>query len=66
MRIHTHAGVPHELIEWHGHNDFYKAVVQFYHSMAVWLLRCQLPLCLVSVSVPVIHLWKQWYLNMHS
>ena len=24
--IHTHAGVPHSLIEWHGHNDFYKAV----------------------------------------
>ena len=22
----THAGVPSELIEWHGHNDFYKAV----------------------------------------
>lgn len=21
-----HAGVPHELIEWHGHNDFYRAV----------------------------------------
>ncbi|MCL2356287.1 MAG: 2-isopropylmalate synthase [Defluviitaleaceae bacterium] len=21
-----HAGVPHELLEWHGHNDFYRAV----------------------------------------
>ena len=24
--LHNHAGVPHELIEWHGHNDFYRAV----------------------------------------
>lgn len=24
--LHHHAGVPKELIEWHGHNDFYKAV----------------------------------------
>ncbi len=24
--LHHHAGVPHELIEWHGHNDFYRAV----------------------------------------
>ena len=35
--IHTHAGVPHSLIEWHGHNDFYKAVVEFHDRMAVWL-----------------------------
>ena len=32
--IHTHAGVPHELIEWHGHNDFYKAVN---NSTTAWL-----------------------------
>ena len=32
--LHTHAGVPHELIEWHGHNDFYKAVV---NSTTAWL-----------------------------
>ena len=32
--IHTHAGVPHELIEWHGHNDFYKAVV---NATTAWL-----------------------------
>ena len=32
--LHTHAGVPHELLEWHGHNDFYKAVVQsFFFSV---------------------------------
>ena len=35
--IHTHAGVPHELIEWHGHNDFYKAVA---NSTTAWLYGC--------------------------
>ena len=30
----THAGVPSEQIEWHGHNDFYKAVV---NSTTAWL-----------------------------
>ena len=29
-----HAGFPSELIEWHGHNDFYKAVV---NSASAWL-----------------------------
>ncbi|NSW89242.1 MAG: 2-isopropylmalate synthase [Firmicutes bacterium] len=29
-----HAGFPSELIEWHGHNDFYKAVV---NSAIAWL-----------------------------
>ncbi len=29
-----HAGFPSELIEWHGHNDFYKAVV---NSATAWL-----------------------------
>ena len=24
--LNKHAGVPHELLEWHGHNDFYRAV----------------------------------------
>lgn len=32
--IMTHAGVPSELIEWHGHNDFYKAVN---NSTTAWL-----------------------------
>ena len=32
--LHNHAGVPHELIEWHGHNDFYKAVS---NSTTAWL-----------------------------
>ena len=35
--LHTHAGVPHECIEWHGHNDFYKAVV---NSTTAWLYGC--------------------------
>ena len=35
--IHKHAGVPHSLIEWHGHNDFYKAVV---NSTTAWLYGC--------------------------
>ena len=30
----THEGVPSELIEWHGHNDFYKAVT---NSTTAWL-----------------------------
>ncbi len=35
--IHTHAGVPSECIEWHGHNDFYKAVT---NSTTAWLYGC--------------------------
>ena len=35
--LHKHAGVPHSLIEWHGHNDFYKAVV---NSTTAWLYGC--------------------------
>lgn len=30
----THAGVPSEMLEWHGHNDFYKAVA---NSTTSWL-----------------------------
>jgi isopropylmalate/homocitrate/citramalate synthase len=30
----TYAGIPSELIEWHGHNDFYKAVS---NSTTAWL-----------------------------
>ena len=32
--LNTHAGVPAELLEWHGHNDFYKAVT---NSTTAWL-----------------------------
>ena len=32
-----HAGVPCEMIEWHGHNDFYKAVS---NSTTAWLYGC--------------------------
>lgn len=35
--IHTNAGVPCELMEWHGHNDFYKAVS---NSTTAWLYGC--------------------------
>ena len=35
--LYTHAGVPHEWIEWHGHNDFYKAVT---NSTTAWLYGC--------------------------
>ena len=35
--FHSHAGVPPALIEWHGHNDFYKAVS---NSTTAWLYGC--------------------------
>jgi isopropylmalate/homocitrate/citramalate synthase len=35
--LHIHAGVAPELIEWHGHNDFYKAVA---NSTTAWIYGC--------------------------
>ncbi|MFI3213169.1 MAG: 2-isopropylmalate synthase [Eubacteriales bacterium] len=35
--MHTHGGIPQELIEFHGHNDFYKAVS---NSTTAWLYGC--------------------------
>lgn len=35
--LHHHAGVPSELLEWHGHNDFHKAVQ---NSTTAWLYGC--------------------------
>lgn len=35
--LHTHAGVPNENMEWHGHNDFYKAVT---NASTAWLYGC--------------------------
>ncbi|NBH83330.1 2-isopropylmalate synthase [bacterium C-53] len=35
--LHKHAGVPCEWLEWHGHNDFYKAVS---NSTTAWLYGC--------------------------
>ncbi|MDR3239842.1 MAG: 2-isopropylmalate synthase [Clostridiales bacterium] len=32
--LHHHGGVPHELLEWHGHNDFYRAVT---NASYAWL-----------------------------
>ena len=42
--LRTHAGVPSEMLEWHGHNDFYKAVV---NSTTSWLYGC----CGVNTSL---------------
>jgi citrate (Re)-synthase len=35
--LNHHAGVPSELLEWHGHNDFYRAVN---NSSTAWLYGC--------------------------
>ncbi len=35
--LHVNGGVPHEMLEWHGHNDFYKAVT---NSTTAWLYGC--------------------------
>ncbi|NLG04811.1 MAG: 2-isopropylmalate synthase [Clostridia bacterium] len=35
--LNKHAGVPPHLMEWHGHNDFYKAVA---NSTTAWLYGC--------------------------
>ena len=35
--LHTNASVPHANLEWHGHNDFYKAVS---NSTTAWLYGC--------------------------
>ncbi len=35
--LHINAGVPHAMLEWHGHNDFYKAVT---NSTTAWLYGC--------------------------
>lgn len=40
--LHKDAGVPHELLEWHGHNDFYRAVA---NSTTAWLYGCSAVNC---------------------
>ncbi|MBC7959321.1 MAG: 2-isopropylmalate synthase [Vallitaleaceae bacterium] len=35
--LHHHARVPSEMLEWHGHNDFYRAVQ---NSSTAWLYGC--------------------------
>ncbi len=35
--LHQYGGVPNEWIEWHGHNDFYRAVA---NSTTAWLYGC--------------------------
>ncbi len=61
----VHAGVPSEMIEWHGHNDFYKAVS---NSTTAWLYGASGVNCsLFGIGERTGNtLWKRWYLNMHS
>ena len=40
--LNTNGGVPSELMEWHGHNDFYKAVT---NSTTAWLYGCSAVNC---------------------
>lgn len=40
--LNVQAGVPSELLEWHGHNDFYRAVS---NSTAAWLYGCSAVNC---------------------
>ena len=42
--LHHYAGVPSELLEWHGHNDFYKVVT---NAATAWLYGC----CSVNCSM---------------
>ena len=42
--LHHHAGVPQELLEWHGHNDFYRSVI---NASTAWLYGC----CGVNTSL---------------
>ncbi|MDR2649985.1 MAG: 2-isopropylmalate synthase [Clostridiales bacterium] len=42
--LHHHAGVPHELMEWHGHNDFHRAVS---NASYAWLFGA----CAVNCSI---------------
>ncbi|MFW6265055.1 MAG: cache domain-containing protein [Bacillota bacterium] len=35
--LHREAGVPHHLLEWHGHNDFHKVLV---NGTTAWLYNC--------------------------
>lgn len=40
--LNKHAGVPSKQLEWHGHNDFYKAVT---NSTTAWLYGCSAVNC---------------------
>ena len=63
--IMTHAGVPSEWIEWHGHNDFYKAVT---NSTTAWLYGAAAVNCSLfgigerTGNTPL----RPWYSNMPS
>ena len=61
--LHTHAGVPSSMIEWHGHNDFYKAVSEFNDRLALRRQWCQL-LAVFMESAQAIRRLRRWCLNM--
>ena len=42
--LHHYAGVPNELLEWHGHNDFYRSVT---NASTAWLYGC----CSINTSL---------------
>ncbi len=42
--LHHYAGVPNELLEWHGHNDFYRSVI---NASTAWIYGC----CGVNTSL---------------
>lgn len=63
--LNTHAGVPSSQIEWHGHNDFYKAVN---NSTTAWLYGASGVNCSlfgIGERTETHHL-RLWYLSMHS
>jgi len=46
--LNYHAGIPSEWLEWHGHNDFYKALV---NSATAWLYGCSaVNACLLGIG----------------
>jgi len=60
-----YAGFPSELIEWHGHNDFYKAVC---NAATAWLYGASAVNCsLLGIGKEQeTRLLKQWLLSMLS
>jgi len=56
--------VPSEMLEWHGHNDFYKGVA---NAATAWLYGASgvTAPCWVSVSAPATYRWRPWLWSMH-
>ena len=58
-----YSDLPSEMLEWHGHNDFYKAVT---NAATAWLYGAcagQLLACWASASAPATSRWRPWSLN---